>query len=158
MPTPDSAPRIVDYEPRHRDAFRDLNLAWITRHFVVEPADLEVFDDPEGAILEPGGCILLAEEEGEIVGTCALIKLHDGAFELAKMAVAPSAQGRGIGLLLGRTAVARARELGARRLELCSNRVLEPALRLYRKLGFVEAPLGTSEYRRADIRMVLELG
>jgi GNAT superfamily N-acetyltransferase len=76
---------------------------------------------------------------------------------MAKMAVTPAAQGHGIGALLGRAAVERARDLGARWIELLSNTALAPALHLYRKLGFVEAPLGTTDYRRADIRMVLKL-
>jgi GNAT superfamily N-acetyltransferase len=73
------------------------------------------------------------------------------------MAVTPVAQGHGIGALLGRAAIERARQLGARWIELLSNTSLAPALHLYRKLGFVEVPLGASDYRRADIRMVLKL-
>ena len=151
------AVRIVDYEPRHRDAFRALNLEWIERFFVVEDADRVVLDDPEGTILRGGGHILLAEIDGQPVGCCALIREPDDVFELAKMAVSPSAQGQGIGELLGRAAIARGRRAGARRIELVTNSALEPALQLYRKLGFVDAPVVKSEYARADVRMVLAL-
>ncbi len=147
----------MDYEARHRRAFRDLNLEWIEACFTVETADRKALDDPEGAILRPGGHILMAEAGDRIVGTCALIRLGPHAFELAKMAVSPAARGRGIGRLLGQAAIERARASGARRVELLSNTVLAPAIALYRKLGFVEAPLGATEYRRANIRMVLEL-
>jgi GNAT superfamily N-acetyltransferase len=149
--------RVVQYEPRHRDAFRDLNVAWISRYFAIEDADLKVLNEPEGAILAPGGAILMAEMANKPVGTVALIRIAPDGFELAKMAVTPAAQGHGIGALLGRAAVERAREMGARWIELLSNTALGPALHLYRKLGFVEAPLGTTDYRRADIRMVLKL-
>lgn len=149
--------RVVQYEPRHRDAFRELNVAWISRYFAIEDADLKVLNDPEGAILAPGGVILMAETANEAVGTVALIRIAPDGFELAKMAVTPAAQGHGIGALLGRAAVEHARQLGARWIELLSNTSLAPALHLYRKLGFVEAPLGATDYRRADIRMVLEL-
>jgi GNAT superfamily N-acetyltransferase len=71
--------------------------------------------------------------------------------------VAPAARGKGIGLLLGRAAVDRAVTMGVSRVELLSNTVLQPALQLYRKLGFVEAPLGHTEYARANIKMMLEL-
>jgi GNAT superfamily N-acetyltransferase len=153
--------RVVEYDPsrrEHVEGFRDLNLAWITRHFAVEEADRRALDDPDGEILRPGGAIFLAEDErGAVVGACALVR-HPGApLELAKMAVAPEAQGRGVGHALGAAAIARARALGEPRLELLSNTVLEPAIRLYRRLGFVEVPLGGVEYRRANIRMVLEL-
>lgn len=148
---------VVDYEPRHRDAFRDLNLAWITRWFRVEDADRRALDDPEGYILRRGGCIFIAEDGGVAVGTCALLRGEDGSFELAKMAVDPAARGRGIGRALGEAAIARARALGAPRVELLSNTILEPAIRLYRALGFVEVPLPATEYERANIKMVLDL-
>jgi ribosomal protein S18 acetylase RimI-like enzyme len=148
---------IVDYEPRHRAAFRDLNLAWITTHFRVEAADRRALGDPDGYILARGGHILVAELDGVAVGVCALLRQEDGSFELAKMAVDPAAQGRRIGWALGRAAIERARALGAPRVELLSNTVLEPAIRLYRALGFVEVPLPETEYERANIKMVLEL-
>lgn len=151
------APVVVEYEPRHRAAFRDLNLAWITTHFRVEDADRRVLGDPEAHVLAHGGAILMAELDGVPVGACALIRNDDGSVELAKMAVDPAARGRGIGRALGEAAVARARALGATRVELLSNTVLEPAIALYRALGFVEAPMEHTEYERANIRMVLDL-
>ena len=152
-----SAVAIVDYEPRHRDAFRALNLEWIERYFVVEEADRAVLDDPEGGILAAGGHILMAEVDGAAVGCCALIREADDTFELAKMAVSPRAQGQGIGATLGRAAIERARSAGAKRVELVTNSALAPALHVYRKLGFVDAPVGASEYARADVRMVRQL-
>lgn len=151
------AVRIVSWEPRHRDAFRALNLEWIEQHFVVEAADRLVLDDPEGTILADGGHILMAERGGAIIGCCALIRIDDDAFELAKMAVAPAARGQGIGAVLGRAAIERARSAGARRVELVTNSSLAPALHVYRKLGFVQVPVGRSEYTRADVRMIRDL-
>jgi ribosomal protein S18 acetylase RimI-like enzyme len=124
---------------------------------VLEDADRRVLEDPLGGILSHGGHILMAVEGDHVVGTCALIPTEPGEFELAKMAVAPEARGRGIGELLGRAAIERAAMLGAQRVELLSNTALEPAIRLYRKLGFVEVPLGSSDYHRANIRMVREV-
>lgn len=149
--------QIVDYTPAHHDAFRALNLAWITEYFVVEAADREALDEPDRHILAPGGFIFMALLGQDVVGTCALIKQPDGGFELAKMAVSPAAQGRGAGRALGVAAIAKARAVGAPRVELLSNRVLTPALGLYTSLGFVEAPLPPTPYRRANIKMVLEL-
>lgn len=149
--------RIVDYEPRHRAAFRALNLEWIERYFELEEADRVVLDDPEGTILAPGGHILMAELGPDVAGCCALIREPDATFELAKMAVAPAMQGQGIGMRLGRAAIDRARREGARRVELVTNSALAPALHVYRRLGFVDVPVGASEYARADVRMVLDL-
>jgi ribosomal protein S18 acetylase RimI-like enzyme len=153
--------RILVYEPRHRTAFRDLNLAWIRQYFAVEDRDRQELDDPERHILTPGGAIFVAEASGpdgiSVLGVCALIAEPDGAFELAKMAVAPAAQGRGVGRALAEAAVAHAKNRGAPRVELLSNTALGPAIGLYRALGFQEVPLPRTDYARANIKMVLDL-
>ena len=156
--------RIRDYtrgSDSDRAAFRDLNLAWIEQHFAVEPRDHYELDEPDEHILDPGGCIFLADllvdgAPTEIVGACALMRDRAG-FKLAKMAVAPRARGLGIGRALAEAVIARARELGASELELYSNTVLEPAIALYRSLGFVEVPLPRNDFRRSNIRMLLSL-
>lgn len=151
-------PTILPYAPAHRLAFRDLNRVWIERYFTLEPHDSEMLDDPEGYILAGGGHILMAELDGEIVGTVALIKEAPDRYELAKMAVTDAAQGRGVGRALGEAAIATARESGGRCLVLESNRRLAPALGLYRSLGFVEVPVPKdTPYARADIRMEMAL-
>jgi GNAT superfamily N-acetyltransferase len=149
--------RIVPYTPRHREAFRDLNLEWITTYFEVEDEDRRVLDNPEGEILGPGGAILLALDGDTPVGTGALIRTGPYEFELAKMAVTPRARGRGIGRALCEALVALARERGARRVELLSQTTLAATIGLYRSVGFQEAPLGSAPYKRANVHMVMEL-
>jgi putative acetyltransferase len=150
-------PEIVTYREEYRPHFERLNREWIERYFGLEPPDLEVFADPERHIIAPGGQIFFLLDEGTVQGTCALVAHGDG-FELAKMAVEPTARGRGYGDLLMRAAIAFARQAGARRLTLVSNTRLEPAIRLYRKHGFVEVPIAPGHgYERADIEMHLIL-
>lgn len=159
-------PSVVPFAPRHAPAFRDLNAAWITEHFRLEPKDLELLGDPQATILDHGGTILIAEVDGVAVGCCALI-LHshdpDGrgdTLELGKMAVAASHRGRGIGRLLIRHAIAHARATGATRLYLESNTKLAPAIRLYESAGFRRIPASQSppaSYARVDITMELDL-
>ena len=149
--------RIVPYRAEHADAFRDLNLAWIRKHFVVEERDARDLGDPEAYILETGGYIFMDELNGQCVGTCALMKEGEGVFELAKMTVAESVRGLGVGRALGEAAIAHARAIRARKVELLTNSSLVPAITLYRALGFVDVPLGDTEYARADVHMVLEL-
>jgi ribosomal protein S18 acetylase RimI-like enzyme len=76
---------------------------------------------------------------------------------LAKMAVASTAKGRGIGYMLGKAAIDKSRCLNAARLYLESNTQLVPAIRLYEKLGFERIDGPPSPYRRADIQMELVL-
>ncbi len=147
--------RIIDFEPQHADAWRDLNLAWIRQHWEPEASDYRALDHPIDNVLTPGGCILLAERDGEIIGTCALLKMDDGGFELAKMSVAEHAQGQGLGVLLGEAAIERAKELGAARVYLETNSVLTPAIALYEKLGFQHLALDDSPYARCNVQMEL---
>lgn len=149
---------IVDFHPGHAHAFKALNLAWISRYFVVEAKDLEVLDDPVGKVIAPGGHILMALDEGEPVGCCALIATGAGGFEVAKMAVTEAWKGRGVGRDLMAACIERARSVGANRLYLETNSSLAPALGLYRRFGFRQIePAEPSPYARADVAMELRL-
>ena len=138
--------------------FETLNLDWIARLFKVEASDLEVLGDPQTAIIDKGGQIFFALENERPVGTVAVMRVSDGRYELAKMAVSPSHQGRGIGELLGRAAVEWARQAGARSLFLETNSSLANAIRLYERLGFIRTPFPSpSPYARADVYMELAM-
>ncbi|MEJ8758615.1 GNAT family N-acetyltransferase [Pontibacter sp. H259] len=152
-----AAVAILDFKPEHAAKFRELNEEWITRYFVMEEADHKSLGDPQGYILDKGGYILMATYNNEIVGTCALINEGNGVYELAKMAVTPKAQGLKIGKLLGEAAIQKAKVAGASKVYLVSNRRLETALNLYKRLGFVEVPMPPSIYERADIKMEIVL-
>lgn len=149
--------RIVPFRVEHAVAFRDLNLAWIEKHFAIEERDARDLGDPATHILAPGGYIFMAELSGATVGTVALMREDDGVFELAKMTVADSTRGLGVGRALGEAAIAHARAIGARKIELLTNSTLVPAIALYHSLGFVDVPLVPTEYARADVHMVLAL-
>ncbi|MBN8855819.1 MAG: MarR family transcriptional regulator [Sphingobacteriales bacterium 50-39] len=147
--------QIVDYEPAYAKAFHDLNEEWITTWFKMEEEDHHALDHPKEHILDGGGHIYVALYKGQAVGTCAIIKMKDGGFELAKMAVSPKAKGKGIGWLLGRACIEKARELGGTRVYLESNTRLKPAISLYHKLGFRKIAGPPSPYERCDIQMEL---
>ncbi len=149
---------IVGWRPELRIEFERLNREWIEQYFVVEQEDLKVFEDPAGHIVAPGGEVFFLLDEVGVQGTCAVIRHDAETFELAKMAVAPAARGRGYGDRLVEAAIAFARGSGARRLMLVSNTRLAPALTLYRKHGFRDVPLDPANgYSRADIQLELRL-
>lgn len=149
--------KIIPYESRFRGDFEQINTAWVTQYFELEPTDIYVHTNPEEAILKTGGKILLAQVDETIVGTVALIRIADNTYELAKMGIVAAYRGRGIGRRLCTAAIGAASELGAKRLILYSNHRLIPALTLYRSMGFKDTPLESSEYQRADVRMELQL-
>ena len=153
-PTPGHGPTVTLYHDEFRSAFEQLNREWIEAYFQLEDADREVLGDPRGKILEAGGQVFFVLEQGQVLGTCAVLRHNAEDYEIAKMAVATAARGRGLGDLLMDAAVAFAREAGARRVVIVSNTVLEPAIRLYLKHGFVQVPMtADGRYRRANIRL-----
>jgi DNA-binding MarR family transcriptional regulator len=149
--------QLVEYSDQYHDAFRQLNHEWITAYFTLEESDHQALDHPQEKIIRPGGHILMALYQNEPVGTCALIKIDNSTYELAKMAVTPKAKGKHIGWLLGKAAVQKARELGAKRVYLESNTLLKPAISLYQKLGFQRIVGVPSPYKRCNIQMELVL-
>lgn len=150
---------IVDYEPKYQEAFRALNVEWISTYFEMEEADYKALDNPDDYILKKGGKILVALYENEPVGVCALIKMNNSEydFEMAKMAVSPKAQGKSIGWLLGKAISEKAKELGAKKIYLESNTILKPAINLYYKLGFEKVFGLETPYKRCNIQMELVL-
>ena len=149
---------IVDYEPGHHKAFRDINLEWLDRYGLTESHDLMVLDDPQGTIIDRGGFIWIAMVDGIPVGSSALMKeKEEGVYELAKMGVAAPYRGRGISKLLIEKSIEKAKELGAKKLILFSNHQLKVALGLYEKYGFRHVPVTDAPFKTADVRMELEM-
>jgi putative acetyltransferase len=144
---------IVEFEPRHAQAFRTLNEAWIGKYFEIEPKDREVLEDPQGKILATGGRIFMALQDGEPVGCVALLKMADGGYEVAKMTVSEHLRGSGLGRKLMQRCIEAGIEDGVPRLYLETNSGLAPALALYRATGFRELAPVETEYARADVFM-----
>ena len=151
--------QIVAYEPKYHEAFKALNVEWISTYFEMEEADYKALDNPKEYILDKGGQIFVALYQNEPVGVCAMIKMKDANydFELAKMAVSPKAQGKNIGWLLGQTIIENAKKEGAKKLYLESNTILKPAISLYHKLGFQKISGLATPYKRCNIQMELAL-
>jgi N-acetylglutamate synthase-like GNAT family acetyltransferase len=148
---------IVEYQSKYANDFKKLNEAWITQWFKMEEADYLSLNHPQTYILDNGGHILIALHQDVAVGTCALIKKDHHTYELAKMSVATHMQGKGIGFILAKEIINKSILLGARRLYLESNSILESAINLYRKLGFQEIKGITSPYERCNLQMELML-
>jgi ribosomal protein S18 acetylase RimI-like enzyme len=148
---------IINYDEKFDEDFAKLNRAWLQKYFEVEPIDEKIFASPGAYIIDKGGYIFFATIDDQIAGTFALIKTEDGVYELSKMAVAEEFQGRKIGNKMIEFCMAKARDLEAQKIILYSNTRLKPAIHLYSKFGFKEVPLGNVEYKRADIKMEIDL-
>src|SRR3954452_19558908 len=93
------------YNKEYAKDFKQLNVEWIEKYFVVEEHDLEQLSNPQENIIDNGGEILFAICEEEVAGVCTLIKTGEYEFELAKMAVSPLFRGKQVGYKLGKYAI-----------------------------------------------------
>lgn len=149
--------KIIEYKPKHHKDFSRLNLEWLEKYNLAESHDLQILDDPQGTILDRGGVIYMAEAGKELVGSAALMKEAEGVYELAKMAVTKSWQGKGISKLLLEKCLDTARSWNAKKVTLYSNSQLQTALTLYKKYGFYHVSAENSPFVTADVRMELVL-
>ena len=153
----DAGIQIIEYSDQYQQDFKSLNLEWLDKYNLTESHDLMVLNDPQGTILDKGGFIWLALDDNKLIGSAALVKEHEGEFELAKMAVTAAYRGRGISKLLIETCLQKAKEIGAKKLSLFSNHQLLTALKLYEKYGFYYVEVEDSPFETADIKMELVL-
>jgi GNAT superfamily N-acetyltransferase len=145
---------IVPFDPQYGRAFFELNKAWLDRYFLIEPYDIEVLENPEKMVIEPGGEVYFGLLQGKPVATFALTPRAEGVLELNKMAVREDLRSLGMGHQLLEFLIDLCRRRGIRMIELYSHTRLESALHLYRKFGFEEVPVPEDcVYDRADIRM-----
>ena len=147
---------IAPYEAKFKKHFARLNREWLNEYFEIEEQDELMLNHPKEKIINKGGAILFALAEGEVVGTCAIIKHKGNIFELAKMGVTKKFRGQKIGAKLLESAIDKAIQLGAVELYLRTNSRLKEANRLYMKRGFEKTrvnPFGSNSYRRETYAM-----
>ena len=148
---------IVEYNASHQPYFEKFNRDWIEKYFEMEPLDEFVLTNPEEAILKPGGAILMAEYDGEIAGAVALRKIEDKTYEFTKMAVDERFRRRGIAERLCYASFDKAKELGAETVILYSNTKNAAAILMYEKIGFRHLKVEPGIYKRANVKMMIDI-
>lgn len=58
---------IESYDPQYDQAFYDLNAEWVKEFFKMEPIDEQVLSDPKTHIIDKGGEIFYAVENGKVL-------------------------------------------------------------------------------------------
>jgi ribosomal protein S18 acetylase RimI-like enzyme len=93
---------------------------------------LAAIDEETGAVLGAATFLLPGTPHAEVS--------TEGEAEFRTLAVAPGAQGRGVGEALVRACLDRAADLGCRAVAICTRDVAAAARRLYERLGFQRVP------------------
>jgi ribosomal protein S18 acetylase RimI-like enzyme len=149
--------RILDYRPEHQPYFERFNRAWIEEMFEMEPVDEWVLINPGKAIIDTGGAILMAAYNGVIAGTVGLRKVDNDTYEFTKMAVDKAFRRKGIAEAISYASFRKAKELGAKMIVLYSNRKNAGAVKLYEKIGFRHVEVEQGVYKRADVKMLIDI-
>jgi DNA-binding MarR family transcriptional regulator/predicted GNAT family N-acyltransferase len=151
-------PVIEPFRAEWREHFQRINAEWLERDFSIEEPDRRVLSQPEKYVIETGGAIVFAVVDGEVIGTCALLKSAPGVYEVSKMCVATGWRGIGAGRLLLDAMIAEFHKRRGKTLFLESNSSLTPALTMYESAGFVLQPGGRpgSHYQRSDVYMIYD--
>lgn len=110
----------------------DAYAPWVPR---IGKKPAKMFDDYGALIAEDR--VRVAERDGQIEGVLVLLPLP-GSLLLDNVAVAPAAQGKGIGRLLLDHAEAAAREAGFATITLYTNALMSELIALYARRGYVE--------------------
>ena len=147
-------PVIRDARPGDQDAIREVTLAAYHEYAAQMPAHWEIYRQNILATLadvKPAEQ-LVAERGGVIEGTVLLYParrlgraqdqtaIHMQWPEVRLLAVAPVARGRGLGAALMQECARRARQSGAGFLALHTTEMMQTALCMYERMGFVRAP------------------
>ena len=141
--------------------YRDYARTTAGAGFGMARMEREIAELPESQ-QTPGAGLLLAWVDGESAGCVALRPLPEvlpeRASELKRLWVRPSVRGRGVARALVQGVIDRARDLGSATLYLDTEPERMPdAVRLYRRLGFVDCPLyKPSDAGVAAFRLILK--
>lgn len=146
--------QIETWKPQYTKYFEALNRGWIGRFFdesTIGPSEAELLNNPKQEILDKGGHLFFATENGIVLGCVALLN-HGDEFEISKLAVDPAAQGKGVANQLFDAILSFAKVNNINKLILETNTKLKAAMGLYSKYGFNEVKEFTHHYSRVNIK------
>lgn len=121
-----------------RQFFRNY-AAWLGVDLSFQNFDQEMASLP-GAYSAPQGRLFFAELQGRPAGCVGIRALSDGMCEMKRLYVSPEERGHGVGTQLALAAIRAAKEMGYRRIMLDTMPTMRMAVKMYRELGFHEAP------------------
>lgn len=143
--------KIVEYDPRYKEAFIKFNTDWIVDNFGgLEENDLEAFRHIDDYIAN--GAMIYFALEGETPLGCCLVKpLENGTWEICKLGSNKEMPHKGVGSAVVEACMKWAIDHGAARLFILTNTSLKAAIHIYEKHGFSEVKLDDYQYERGDI-------
>nr|AUN35652.1 histone acetyltransferase HPA2-related acetyltransferase [uncultured bacterium] len=102
--------------------------------------DKELAEFPMKKYSAPEGCFLIALYGNEATGCTGLSKYDNESCELKRMFTDPSYRKKGIAFKMVTDAISIAKQLGYKYILLDTNKEMDGAVKLYRKMNFEEIP------------------
>jgi carbonic anhydrase len=121
-----------------RQFFRNY-AGWLGVDLCFQKFDEEMASLP-GAYAAPSGRLFYIENNGQPAGCVGIRPFSEGVCEMKRLYVEPDQRGFGIGRELALAGIKAAKELGYRKILLDTLPAMRIAVKLYRELGFQEAP------------------
>lgn len=160
----------MNIQIREIEASDNARLATIIRQTLAEfganhPGTV-YYDDTTDHLYElfrqPGSVYYVAEMDGELMGGGGIYPtegLPADTCELVKMYLLPRARGTGLGKRLIEKSIAKAAELGYKKIYLETMPELKQALKVYARFGFqyLEGPMGNSGHTGCSLWMIREI-
>ena len=91
-----------------------------------------------GPYAPPGGCLLLARDGDQWVGSVGMRPRSTTICEMKRMYIRPAYRRRGVGRQMAHELIRVAREIGYERMRLDTLAPMTPARRLYESIGFCQ--------------------
>lgn len=152
--------KVVPYNPKYKDKFIELNKAWISDMFTLEPLDEIELSNIEKYIDAGGQIFFAVDDADEVMACCMIAPREDGDWEIMKFAASDKYKGSGAGKACLEACLNYAKEKKVEKIIIVSNKRCVQAVHLYRKYGFDEVPVDKEKFpfERGDIafEMLLE--
>ncbi len=148
--------KIRDAQESDLEAMRDVTISAYEEYAAIMPdwAWAEYRDSMASAITGEGPPAekIVAEQDGAIVGSVLLLpagtvfhgpndeEMAIACPEMRLLAVPPSARGQGIGVALMEECISRARQSGVAAITLHTADMMQTAMQMYERRGFVRVP------------------
>ncbi len=142
---------IRPFRADDQTATRDLILSGLGEHFgYIDPSYNPDVDDIAAHYITAGHPFVVAERDGLLVGTGALLVHNEEVGQLVRMSVHQSRRRQGLGRALVSHLLQIARERGLRKVIVETNNDWYDAIGLYERCGF-------AEYDRDEVSVYMEL-
>jgi putative acetyltransferase len=127
----------TDCVEQARELFKEYE-NWLGINLCFQNFEKELANLP-GEYVPPDGRLLLAFENNKVAGCIALRKIGDDVCEMKRLFVRSDFRGKGLGRRLVEAIIAEAKEIGYQKIRLDTlPPKMNPAIELYRSLGFTE--------------------